>query len=158
MYTHRTRAAGILLNASNELLAVYHKHPQTGYQWITPPGGKVQDGETIFDTVRREMLEECNLVCVPDRILYVGEWLDPKSLIHHFEIYVAVTYVSGNLKTGYDPEETVQMIQESMFVKQTQFQATPVPVYPAILRDRFWVDAKNQFRNHQIYLGREEQV
>lgn len=156
MYTHRIRAAAVLTRPEGQILMVHHRHPVTGYQWLTPPGGGVDNGETLFQAAEREIWEECNLRCRGEELLYVVDWLDEVKLIHHLEAYVRVSYLSGQLKKGCDPEEQNQMIVACMYMDQQQLAHSPLPVYPVILRHRFWQDWRKGFAGRQIYLGREE--
>ncbi|QGG47533.1 NUDIX domain-containing protein [Heliorestis convoluta] len=157
MFRHRMRAAAILVNAQKQVLLIHHRHPRRQYHWLSPPGGGVEKGETIFEAAEREMLEECNLHCKAQKLLYVVEWLDEVRKIHHLELYIQVQYLAGTLQKGRDPEvdEKDQMIFDCFFMTEKEIRAAILPVYPTILRNQFWQDYERNFQNHQVYLGRE---
>ncbi|WP_170270376.1 NUDIX domain-containing protein [Heliorestis acidaminivorans] len=160
MYRHRMRAAGILVNEEKKILLIHHRHPRRKYEWLSPPGGGVDEGETIFEAAEREMLEECHLQCRADKLLYVVEWLDDIRKIHHLELYIQVTYVGGTLQIGKDPEVTEgeQMILDCFFMSEEEIRAATLPVYPGILHHQFWRDYEKGFSSHQVYLGREVEI
>ncbi len=50
-----------------------NRHPETGLEWFGLPGGGQQPGETLPDTVRREVSEETGVLVEPIRLLWVSE-------------------------------------------------------------------------------------
>jgi ADP-ribose pyrophosphatase YjhB (NUDIX family) len=65
----RVRVTGIVVEA-DRILLLNQDTPGTGRSWSLP-GGKVEDGETLADALRREMKEESGLDVEPGRLLYV---------------------------------------------------------------------------------------
>jgi len=59
----RVRAAAIILNKNNELLLVHHRHPQTGEEWWTLPGGGLEGVESATDAIIREVKEGGRFIC-----------------------------------------------------------------------------------------------
>jgi 8-oxo-dGTP diphosphatase len=70
LYVKRQRANGIVLK-DGHMLMVRHVHDERDY-W-TFPGGGIEEGETIFEAAKREVLEETG-ICV-----------EPVDLIHSFQ-------------------------------------------------------------------------
>jgi 8-oxo-dGTP pyrophosphatase MutT (NUDIX family) len=68
------------------------------------PGGGVEENESIFSAVEREVLEETQLTVKAQRILYIREVKYKNSF--GIEFYILCEYVSGSLKLGVDPELT----------------------------------------------------
>lgn len=149
----RVRAAAIILNDTEELLMVLHRHPKTGDEWWTLPGGGLEPTENAMDAVGREVCEECNIHCIPDRLVYVREFLDEENSIHHVELFFTAKAVDYNIHKGIDPELQEQFITECRFLSKKDIINTSVAVYPEVLRNRFWQDKDNGFYGHAAYLG-----
>jgi 8-oxo-dGTP pyrophosphatase MutT (NUDIX family) len=58
--------AGLLVIKDNKLLLAYSKNKKAWYL----PGGKIDQGEDTLMALQREILEELNVVLVPERITY----------------------------------------------------------------------------------------
>jgi len=149
----RARAAAIILNEKNELLLVLHKHPKTGEQWWTLPGGGLELEECAEDAVIREVREECCIDCKPGRLVYVREFIDEDNDIHYVELFFLSEAKSYEVTTGLDPELEEQYIVEARFLARNEIQGTSINVFPEVLRDRFWYDLETGFSKHIVYLG-----
>ena len=83
-----------------------------------PPGGELEYGESMISALEREMLEETNLVVKVGDFAFAYEYIqDP---FHAVELFFLVDSWEGELKTGFDPEHTEELIQESSFVSFDQ--------------------------------------
>jgi len=151
----RVRAAAIILNKNNELLLVHHRHPRTGEEWWTLPGGGLEGVESATDAIIREVKEECKITCIPQRLIYVREFLDCKDDIHHVELFFTATVKDYQIEKGTDPELKEQYIIDVRFFSRHDIENFHTAVFPEILRDRFWEDLKNDFRGHNSYLGQK---
>lgn len=149
----RARAAAIILNEKNELLLVLHKHPKSGEQWWTLPGGGLELGESAENAVIREVREECCIDCKPGRLVYVREFIDEDNDRHYIELFFLAKAGSYEIKTGVDPELEEQYILEARFLSRNEIQSTSINVFPEVLRDRFWDDLELGFSKHTAYLG-----
>ena|GEM_PF-174901 len=79
--------------------------------WWILPGGVVEPGETLHDTVRRELLEETGLECRVGGMAFVKELLYPypghehAGRRHHsVSVGFHCEVTGGVLVTGHDPE------------------------------------------------------
>lgn len=151
----RARAAAIILNKDKELLLVLHKHPRTGEQWWTLPGGGLEIEESAENAVMREVREECGIDCTPGRLVYVREFIDEDNDRHYIELFFMAEVSSYEISTGYDPELTEQYIMEAGFLNRNEIHSTSINVFPEVLRDRFWNDLESGFSGHTTYLGQK---
>lgn len=110
----RVRICGILIE-EKKILLVRHKGIAGKYNLWSPPGGGLAYGEKVKDCLVREFKEETGLEVKPIRFLFMQEYLQEP--LHALELFFEVTRVSGELKTGYDPELgfNAQLIQEVAF-------------------------------------------
>lgn len=155
----RVRAAAIILDKSMRLLMVHHRQPQTGVEWWTLPGGGLEKDESAVSAVKREVKEECNIECIPGKLVYVREFIQEEINTHHVELFFTASVVdidNYKIKKGVDPELKEQIITRVGFLSKEEIQKTKVKVYPEVLRGRFWEDLKNNFKDHEVYLGLRE--
>ncbi len=110
----RVRVCGILKEKNKILLLRHDSIGSEGYLWI-PPGGGVDFGESLEECLRREFLEETNLVVEIGRYLFTHEFIGSK--YHAIEIFFEVVRKSGKLKLGTDPElaPNNQILKEAKF-------------------------------------------
>jgi len=87
----RTAARAVILR-DQELLVV-RVRTQEG-EFLVLPGGGQEHGETLTDTVRREVLEELGLEVTPRGLIYVREYVGKNHAMHrihgHFHQVEAV--------------------------------------------------------------------
>jgi 8-oxo-dGTP diphosphatase len=106
----RVRACGLCFRDS-AVLMVNHKGVTNGNFWA-PPGGGVEFGDSIEDTLLKEFMEETGLSIKPKNFAFGCEYInDP---IHSIELFYQVDIVGGSLKTGRDPE--IQIIDNVQFI------------------------------------------
>lgn len=97
----------VVLNGAHVLLERRGQPPARGAWSI--PGGLIELGETVEEAVRREVLEECNVVVEVGPLLGVFEPMvrdtDGRLQYHYVVIDFAGYYVSGELTAGDDAAE-----------------------------------------------------
>jgi len=96
----RVRACGICWNG-NDVLMVNHIGLSRANFWA-PPGGGVEFGENVSETLEREFMEETGLEVVVGQFMCVCEFL--KTPLHAVELFFEVGIKGGTLIKGKDPE------------------------------------------------------
>lgn len=107
--------------------------------WM-PPGGGVLVGETLETALTREVLEETGLKVLPEKLLWIHEFLETP--YHAIEFYFECSIVGGMLKLGSDPElsDDEQALVDVRFVSSDELAT--LPVFPEFLKNIF--DGKNR--------------
>lgn len=125
IYTNRARIRACGLCWKDEkLLMVNHRMGASGSLWL-PPGGGIEFGETVADTLVREFMEETSIKILPGRFQFTCEVIQPP--IHAIELFFEVGYLEGEAVTGSDPETDAenQIITEVRYMNITEILALP---------------------------------
>ena len=120
----RVRVCGILTENDKILLLKHDSIGQEGHLWA-PPGGGVAFGESLDECLKKEFLEETNLVIEVGSYLFTNEYIGPK--YHAIEVFFEVFLKSGALKLGSDPELPLneQILSEAKFFSPEELEALP---------------------------------
>lgn len=110
----RVRACGLCWQ-DNKLLLIDHKGITGGHFWA-PPGGGVDFGNTIQDTLMNEFKDETGLTIKIGEFRFIGEFIHEP--LHAVELYFDVTRIAGHLNLGFDPEmaESDQILADLRFM------------------------------------------
>ena len=109
---------------NNSLLLVNHSGMRSGDFW-SPPGGGIEFGQTVAETLVREFVEETGIKIEPGRFLFTCEFI--KHPLHAVELFFEVKYLSGTIKTGIDPElkEGEQIIKNVQWMTVAEIKNHP---------------------------------
>lgn len=154
---HRIRSAAIIVK-DNAVLLVKHRFPERGgFECWVPPGGGLDDGESIYDCAKRETYEETGLTVELGPIIYLREFVEVSKARHHFEIYILATSFSGELTMANIPlsDPDFAFIKEVQFLTKHEMQK--VTVFPEVLKEKFWQDLSSGKRMETQYLGQQRE-
>lgn len=131
----RVRAAGLLLTDEGLLLIELRSPVNNKLIW-TPPGGGVEFGEPIRETLKREYKEETGLEIIVEELVHINEFI--QSEFHAIEFFFKVSNIGGTLKLGNDPEHTSedQILKQLAYFKQEDL--FEIDVKPVFLKKDFW--------------------
>ncbi|WP_258104901.1 NUDIX hydrolase [Marinoscillum sp. MHG1-6] len=117
----RVRVCGLLEEKDKILLLKHEGLGSAGYLW-SPPGGGVEFGQSIKETLKREFLEETNLSIDIEHFMFVNEYID--SQYHAIELFFKVKKINGQLKLGKDPElaPNKQILSDAQFISIMDLQ------------------------------------
>lgn len=126
----RIRVCGICIE-NEQVLMVCHKGVINDNDVWLPPGGGMEESETIKEALIREFLEETGFRVEVGDFLYEHEFIHVP--IHAIELYFSVKILSGELMKGTDPE---------------------VNHDAQIIKDVRWIPVKNrEFFTEDVYLA-----
>ncbi len=96
----RIRVCGLCWQ-NDRLLMVNHGQITENDFWA-PPGGGLEFGQNVEESIVREFREETGLEVKVNKFQFIVEFVRPP--LHAVELFFGVELKSGELKTGTDPE------------------------------------------------------
>ena len=120
----RVRSCGILIEEGRILLLKHNNVGPSGYLW-SPPGGGVEFGDTLEETLVKEFMEETNLTVSIEKYLFTNEYIG--NGYHAIELFFSVNRIAGDLKLGIDPELSFdnQILSEARYFSLEELQKQP---------------------------------
>lgn len=136
---------GVLLFKNDTILLVRHVNPKNSYEFFVPPGGGIQNDETIFEAAIRETFEETGLIINAEKIVYFRQFIFEEFEQNNIDIYVIGNIISGNLTINnmYGKGDDENFIQNVGFFSKDQIKN--MNVFPKILKNKVWEDKKKGF-------------
>lgn len=127
----RVRVCGICIKHDKILLV---KHNMNGSPFYAPPGGGVEFGEKLHDTLTREFKEETGLKIKSGPFLFISEFI--RTPLHAIELFFEIDNTSGKLITGTDPETASDDIIEHVdYYSAASIKQIPTEQLHHILRN-----------------------
>ena len=98
-------SVGACVFKDNEVLLIKRANQPSQGLWSVP-GGAIELGETIQQTAKRELNEECNIEITVDKIFNVENLIIPdekgRTLFHYVVTYLIAHHISGEAQAGSD--------------------------------------------------------
>ncbi|HYF76535.1 MAG TPA: NUDIX hydrolase [Symbiobacteriaceae bacterium] len=157
----RAVARVLIMNEAGELLLC---RSRDGKAWV-PPGGTLDSGETLAEAAMREAAEEAGLAVDLGPMVYLQEFVPA----HRPERVLEMAFRARARQDHPAPERgavpvggtgwpwsawTIQdldgPVREVRWFSRESLVAEPDPVYPAYLRERFWLEGRGDI---DPYLG-----
>ncbi len=146
---------GVLLFKQDKLLMIRHVNPDDGYEWWVPPGGGIQDSETIYESAKREVYEEAGLKIKTGKPIYLRQFIYEEFKQNNIDIYITADIIEGKETIANLMKEKTN---DSRFIKELRYfseeEIQKINVFPKILQERMWKDRKEGFQN-LIFFGIE---
>lgn len=133
-------SAGALVLRQDRLLLLRHYVPGR-YDFWAPPGGGVEEQETLETAAEREAFEETGLKIVARRLAYIDELFSPGD--RRVKFWFLADPVGGEIDLDANPAPG-----ESIVAAHWWERGTPLPgpmVFPAPLQTSFWDDLAGGF-------------
>ena len=142
---------GVLLFKNDKILLVKHVDPNDGYEFWVPPGGGVQESESIHDAAKREVYEETGLdVDIQETPIYIRQFISKTYNQNNLTLYLIGTINGGieTIKNIIGKGEDEQFIKELRYFNKEEIQK--INVFPKILKDQLWKDKEQGFTTLQF--------
>ncbi|MBI2151535.1 NUDIX hydrolase [Candidatus Woesearchaeota archaeon] len=138
---------GALLFKDNLILMVKHVNPKNGYVWWVPPGGGINNNETIFECAEREAFEEVGLKIKSRNIAYLRQFIYEEFQQNNIDIYITADILGGKetMSNMYGKGQDEHFIKELKWFSEEELKQ--VNVFPKILQTTMWADRLNHFSN-----------
>lgn len=132
-------SVGVLVLRNDMLLLAHHFVPGKHDFWA-PPGGGVEDDETLEVAASRETYEETQIVVEAKHLAYIDELIDDSGRMIKF--WFVSNYISGEIDTSANPAEQESIVSAGWFKRDSLPSGH---VFPEILRSEFWMHRDEGF-------------
>ena len=113
-YKMRISAKGLFFTADNKILLIKGKTLYNGEPFWCVPGGGVEEGESLYAAVERELTEETGYFGHVNKIVFVQDY-EHSDTERNIEIFMAGTIDESKTPlTTYDHEEHKLYTEEEM--------------------------------------------
>jgi ADP-ribose pyrophosphatase YjhB (NUDIX family) len=131
------RVAACILK-DDKILMIRHKKGDEKY-WLLP-GGRIEYGETMIETLKREMVEETGLEVRVGNLMFVSEAIPEDNHRHIINMFFEAEIVNGKIRLGN--EEILDAVE---FIDINKLDK--ITIYP-LIRDEL-----KQYINNSKPLG-----
>ncbi len=90
----RWLAVGAVIYEQDQILLVYNRRPGGGGHWSLPKGSS-EEGETLVETLKREIREETGLAVEPVELAFISEFYVPTRQEWYLQHYFLARPVGG---------------------------------------------------------------
>ncbi len=142
----KLRVGAIIFRKEKILTTLMEKD---GYSYHVLPGGGVEEKESIYEALKREVKEETNIEITKFRLVYLRE-LNMESGDRGVEFYFYVEDYEGKPKRGYDPEEKDSSLKKICYLDPKKLDK--IEFHPKQLISNIKEDRKHNFNNFK-HLG-----
>ena len=135
----RVSARALVVNENREILMVREKESY----WYTPGGG-LEDGESLTECVKREVLEETGLEIEVGRVVLIEEYFEGEK---HFLCVYFLASTKGEIASDW---KDIGGIVEAKFLTKEEVLAED-EIYPKLLKRNFWELLETNFEGFDPY-------
>jgi len=130
----RTRIAGIIIQ-NGKILMLKGK----GYKELWTPGGKLEEGESDEDCLRRELKEEIRVNLVSSKFFkeYLGNSFYNPEVVYNQRVYIVT--VEGGVKPDAEIEDFIWFSKKDFEMKKyPMITITEEQIVPDLIKAKIW--------------------
>lgn len=98
-------ARAIIVNEKNEVLLLKRSAIESYSEYWCLPGGKVDFGFTVEETIKKEIKEETNLSCTSAEFVFYQDSLSDENFREHYLSFYFYCKVLGDIKLNDESDE-----------------------------------------------------
>lgn len=140
------RCAGIVKKSERFLIV---KSNYEGEEFWIFPGGGLEPGESLKECVKREVFEETGVNVRVDKLIFLDESVSNGKTMVHFN-FLCIP-ISGEAKTGKDPEKAENVIKEAKYVSIKEIMNLDNFI-PAKMKEKLYNSYENNFSDYAEFL------
>jgi ADP-ribose pyrophosphatase YjhB (NUDIX family) len=102
----------IISDRLSRILMLQRQNESRGNGGWCPPGGLVEYGETIYQTIGRELKEETNLELIQSDLLFIRDYIEPD--VGHWLVMYFECVASGNIILNEESSDYMWLAERDM--------------------------------------------
>jgi 8-oxo-dGTP diphosphatase len=137
----KVAAKAVIVNAAGQVLLLRESPIDTNSQpglWGTS-GGKLEPGESFFEALHREIMEETGLAAEAIKPLYVSEW---RPVVRGVQLHIVATFILCRTATANGDVRLSPEHDDYMWINPADYQKYPLMQPDNIVMERLIEELK----------------
>jgi 8-oxo-dGTP diphosphatase len=147
----RIRGVGLIIQ-DNKILLMKH-HDARGNDYFSPPGGGVEDDESLYDCVEREVMEETGRRVKARKLVAVRQFRQSQIERNSIELYFGCDLLGDDGNPDMTDSELVAL-DTAQFISLDKLEN--MHIHPEQMKDKSWLKKILSSEEGAFFVGDEE--